>query len=456
MGATHRKPGARARGVSPTLAAILLIMVTVGAAFLLYSYMQSQVPSEGEEGPVAFARQALVVEQASGEFVKVLPIAVSNPGSGTLSDYPVKILLDAVNFGDWDSIGSEGVYFVDNLTTMNPLPYWVQRLDTGARELVAWVRVPSVPAGGGVTIYMVYNVTRNPYEGLYSWGNVVYFYDGAEDGVDGSPWGTQYGGGQVLYSASCARWGNLGLLKTANSDPNGAYKSLGLTLNRAGNVIVLEFWVKRVNFNGGPADRVGLIDGFGNGYGWIYNHGTDRLGVDRRDSYSGTIITQQSVTPDPVGVWYYGRFYIFGNGTLASEWLYSGNHAVVSTSDLTYNSFDNVYIFGGQEYCVDEIIVRKGAWPEPTTAPGPSPSSSTIVSLFLKNPGERRLTVDKVYVKDLSTKGLVDEISYNTTINPGETKELRFILDKPNSGYLEITVTTKEGARARALLTLTS
>ena len=71
----------------------------------------------------------------------------------TLHDYQVKIELDSSNF-DFDSASDDGsdIHFVDN--NDDELPYWIESWDDD--HAVIWCKVPVIPAGSSVYIWMIY------------------------------------------------------------------------------------------------------------------------------------------------------------------------------------------------------------------------------------------------------------------------------------------------------------
>jgi len=74
----------------------------------------------------------------------------------TLYNYQVKIELDSSNF-DFDSSSNDGsdIHFVDD--DDNELPFWIE--SWGNDHAVIWCKIPVIPAGGSVCIWMIYGDT---------------------------------------------------------------------------------------------------------------------------------------------------------------------------------------------------------------------------------------------------------------------------------------------------------
>jgi len=105
-------------------------------------------------------------------------ITITEQGGNNLSDYQVRIDLDATNF-DFSHFLNEGkdLRFTD--ASKNLLPYWVEKMDITAQEATIWVRVPSIPANSSTDIYMYYG---NPTVASASDGSATFeFFDDFED-----------------------------------------------------------------------------------------------------------------------------------------------------------------------------------------------------------------------------------------------------------------------------------
>ena len=82
-------------------------------------------------------------------------ITITEQSGNNLSDYQVRVDLDATNF-DFSHFLNEGkdLRFTD--ASGNLLSYWVEKMDIAAEEATIWVKVPSIPANSTVDIYMYY------------------------------------------------------------------------------------------------------------------------------------------------------------------------------------------------------------------------------------------------------------------------------------------------------------
>ena len=82
-------------------------------------------------------------------------ITITEQSGNNLSDYQVRIDLDATNF-DFSHFLNEGkdLRFTD--ASGNLLPYWVEKMDIAAEEATIWVKVPAIPANSSASIYMYY------------------------------------------------------------------------------------------------------------------------------------------------------------------------------------------------------------------------------------------------------------------------------------------------------------
>ncbi|RLF07477.1 MAG: hypothetical protein DRJ69_07095, partial [Thermoprotei archaeon] len=108
-------------------------------------------------------------------------ITITEQSGNNLSDYQVRIDLDATNF-DFSHFLNEGkdLRFTD--ASGNPLPYWVEKMDIAAQEATIWVKVPSIPANGSTEIWMYYgNPTVSSAEDPYT--TFDFFNKHGEEGV---------------------------------------------------------------------------------------------------------------------------------------------------------------------------------------------------------------------------------------------------------------------------------
>jgi len=294
-----------------------------------------------------------------------LKITVKENSGNNLTDYQVKIVIDTawlVSKGYATSTGNEVRFTQSDGSTL--LSFWREN-SFNQSETVYWVKIPSLSANSSIDIYMYFDPDLTGVSDASDGEATFIFFDNFETW---SGW-VQYGDGQVSQDSTRKYDGSYSAHKTTANDPNGAYKAIGVTLGRD---IALEFWVNRNSaYTGGHYDRVGLIDDNGNGYGWRFEHNNDMIGIDKRDSYSATELAEQSAT-DYMDKWVFARLIIKSDGTIIAEREVDGSlNGQVSIADNTYSSFTRVYIFGGYDYWVDQMRMRKYVSPEPTATPEP-------------------------------------------------------------------------------------
>ena len=106
------------------------------------------------------------------------PVAVSNPGA-TLSDYQVKVALDAANFDFSQAEPDGGDLIFTDLDGLVMYPYWIETWDPVAEQAVVWVRLPELPAGDTIVIALL---SGNPAAVPLSDGAATFlFYSGFEE-----------------------------------------------------------------------------------------------------------------------------------------------------------------------------------------------------------------------------------------------------------------------------------
>lgn len=113
------------------------------------------------------------IQQASAE--QVYPITVQNKITHDVSNVTVMITLNSTTFSNWSLLQPDGsdVFFTDGQG--NPLFYYIENIDVSNKEMLVWVKIPSIQSNGNVTIYMHYGGS-NPYRGTYSDPHNVFVY----------------------------------------------------------------------------------------------------------------------------------------------------------------------------------------------------------------------------------------------------------------------------------------
>jgi len=339
-------------------------------------------------------------------------ILITNKNSYDLKDFQVKITLNSSTFNFSTTTDGSSIRFswVNQSSGEEVhIPYYIEEWDSFREQATIWIKVPEIPANGTTTVYMYYGNSLAQSE---SDPNEVFdFYDDFESW---SGW-IQYGTGVVSQDSTYIKHGKYSLLKDTNGDPNGGYKEIGTTLGRN---IILEAWIMRTSNSGSNADRIGVIDDNGNGYGLYKEDYGDTLGVDKRTNYAGT--TSPTVTATTTNNnWYWCQLIITDTQVIAQLTDDSGTLKQAILSDTSYNTFTRVYVFGGYPYYVDYLRIRKYADQDPTTVVG---SEENVY--FESQPPGTKLYIAVTFKDDLgntlnSVNLKVDGSDYGT-LNSGD------------------------------------
>ncbi len=220
---------------------------------------------------------------------------------------------------------------------------------------IIWVKV-NLSASLNTTLYIIPSTQNEASTGEY----VFDFYD---DFNTWSGWRNYYGG---VVSQDCATLGTCTLKKDLRCDPAGGYKNLGFVLNYP---FVMEARIYRSYLSGCNADRIGVINNAGNGYGIETGHlnpYSDEFGWDKRTNYGALYTRLGYLAKDITYKWYRIKWY-WNNGNMGF-YVFDDNGNTLGSNvatDSTYSSFTRVYVFGGYRYFVDWIRIRKYAPAEP-------------------------------------------------------------------------------------------
>lgn len=262
----------------------------------------------------------------------------------TVDDYQVQL---SVEYEEGMSEDFSDLRFTD--MDGEELSFWIEDMNEGD-DAAVWVKVQELNDGTN-TLFLYYG---NPEAVDASDADSTFIFFDDFEVFEG--W-TAHGGGNLVQSDLFSFSGDCSIRKTSNSDPNGGYKAIGEAVGRG---IALDFYVYRfASYSGGSADRIGLIDDDGNGYGWVYNHSGDTLGIDRRDAYSG-VISGSISADDVLDGWVMGKLVILDSDQILAEGYEGGElNGETSYANGSYNSFTRVYIFGGHDYLVDWMRLRR-------------------------------------------------------------------------------------------------
>ncbi len=288
-------------------------------------------------------------------------INISNT-AGDLTNYQLRIIH---NFSQEYSAGYVQQYCSDTRFTLEngtELQYWTETCNLSHSDNATfWLKIPFLKSGAITSVYMYYS---NP--AANSAGNGTATFDFFDDFETWTGW-NNYGSGAVAQNSEQSYTGTYSLKKSANNDPNGGYKLINsqVTLDH-----ILEGWIYRPTpIIGGPLDRIAVEDSSYNGYGFRADHSLSMAAIQRRDAGSPTDIGAAVLWDPPENNWYRFKF-IMKSGGIFDVYYYDTNNLLLSSvtgrADANYNTFDRVVVHGGHIYYLDDIRIRKYAFPEPT------------------------------------------------------------------------------------------
>ncbi len=315
----------------------------------------------------------VVVVDSSGTFVPYVceflrEINISNDTGTTLTDFQVRIELNAENF-DFSRAKPDGSDVRFALPDGTQLPYWIEEWNAENQHAVVWVKVPEIPPGG-TTIYMYYG---NPSATSQSDGSAVFpIFAYADTGWDTTGYDTYHSG--IHASASVQSDGLHASLNSSDNDTVGRYVMPAydwelhiwgkITDKAAGNAQLGVFlW----NGEESPNDEGYLLR-------WLYDGGNERIHISKIHSdTSETGLASKYVSDDPtVG----GEMVMRKVGS--TYYIRVGSNEI-SATDTTYSpSYIGLVVAydAGVDVWYRYMYLRKYADPEPTAAVGPEVSVS--------------------------------------------------------------------------------
>ncbi len=286
-------------------------------------------------------------------------IIITENSGRDLIDFQVRIYLNNTNF-DFTKANADGsdirITTDDEITL---LPYYIEKWDSTNQQAVIWVKVPSIPAGSSVTIYMYYG---NPNAVSESDGEAVFdFFDNFDSGV-----------------ISPSKWTNNGAtIDTAEGNPPPAIKVVGGTYAYANAIkdmtqdYIIEYDINIIPGSTGLANLYFFVDGDGEG---------QMFRLEARDIYySGFAATtswtqwskptNQGFGTPQAGVWYHVTLKVKGDTATAevSGGIGSGSYTITRKGGYIAVHGDGAIVTGGY---FDNIRVRKYADVEPTCTMG--------------------------------------------------------------------------------------
>jgi hypothetical protein len=113
-------------------------------------------------------------------------VTIDNSAGDALTDYQVRVRLNTLELVNDDKLRSDGGdlrIFTDDCT---PLPFWGDSLGSSTNTDI-WVKIPSIPAGGIMTIQIYYGNSES--ESVADGDNTFIFFDDFSSGiVDPAKW----------------------------------------------------------------------------------------------------------------------------------------------------------------------------------------------------------------------------------------------------------------------------
>jgi len=259
------------------------------------------------------------------------PITITNTLAQTLEDFQVKIELNSIYAEVFENANSDGSDIRFTLSDgVTKIPYWIEEWNSANQKAIIWVNVSQIPANGETTIYMYYG---NPTATSESNGDAV--FELFEDFEDNAPTWTinnSYGAGHGLWHITNAT--------------EASYKGYSLYFS---------------NYNG--IEREGVVDSprftLISGYNyelmfyskWDIKPGQDDLLVE----INGTYKIWEEPSKEKEKDWHLEQLDI-------SEW--AGQTVYIR---FHFYSKQGAESFG---WAIDNVIVRKVVFPEPSVIIG--------------------------------------------------------------------------------------
>jgi len=237
-----------------------------------------------------------------------------------------------------------------------PVKFWIMNVSSTSVYLVLWLNITAP-----TEVVYVNSSVPNPYAS-YNTTSFLTMVDTFEEGL--KDWYT-YGSGVLSVDNTTAFQGRYSLLKSQYPDPNGGYKAI-LQGSSVTGCVALYAWINRTVFSGSNQDRLGFVDGVGNGYGIAVDLSTTRIAIDIRKSWSATQVAIKTVSAlsQFVGRWYLAKLEVcyYPSYDIYAEVFNANNTELVAAtfyhdSSATANYAADVYVLGGYPYHVDAMMV---------------------------------------------------------------------------------------------------
>ncbi len=442
-------------GVSYLVAVVLLVMVSVSVSVVVYWYvsdLSSRTSGSGERFSGRFLVEGV---DASGGFR--LEVRVTNSVGTVLSDYPVRIVLDGGNFGDWSLLSGNSVFFTLDPLGSNKLYYWVEMLDTVGKKAVFWVRVPSIPASGSVSIYMWYGFVGGADSSYNDASKVFTFYDGF-DSLNTGVWDSSSLGDHVLsHGTLMIAEGGLGLqsalpynLEDGYCAESRAMMNEHTSTHYGGTLPELSSSKFTRSGNGGSDATVFMMRAPGSGATniqyWIGSGSTSSYDV----ASGATAYNARD------NVWYVNSVCIHGSTLkLMKDYSLIATESVSWAKPIHYISIGAFHGDPGYEIkntTYDWVRIRKYVDPEPTVVLG-GKMPITTYTIYVRNTGKTKLTLDTIYILNLTTGSPIKTLeSLERVVKPGEMAQIVATVAGGPAYNVKVVVVTKAGLRAEYTL----
>jgi len=305
-----------------------------------------------------------------------IPITIKENSGSNLRDYQVNVI---VNTQALISVGKMradcgDIRFTD--TNGNKLSYWVE---SGCNTLYTkiWIKIPSIPANGQVTIYMYYGNPSTTSESNAD--STMFIYENFTIPPRGNL------AGSATYD-STNQWVQL---TPADTQQRGYLYYTKVPTNPTG--FYVKFWFWAGGGNGADAIWVGAYDTnyqgttediVNGGYHFTFDEFQDKICFTKSTTDNGDGIFCTYDTNIDNGQWHLGEVYFWYNGTLACTKIYYDSKLYVSACDpnVQPNVINGVgqFIFGGRTGGLTNyhrignglMYVVKYIYPEPSISLG--------------------------------------------------------------------------------------
>lgn len=335
-------------------------------------YYFKVVPNTG--APLEFSEKSPLAQVSAWNFRKS---HIINSAAGAGTNYQVRI---SVRYGSGTD-GGETVYLNgkcrtdfgdvrftgdDGITLLN---YWMEEKVDG-NYAVFWVKIADDLSANPATVYIYYG---NPYAATTSNAkNTMFIHEDMET----APSGTLVG--SAVYD-STNKWVRL----TTVTNNQLGYLYYNTNPGSQGFYAKFRFWAS--GGNGADAEWLGVYDTsysgtrediVNGGYHFTFDEYQDRIAFTKSTTDNGASIAYATETTIDNGTWHTAEIYYWMSGSIVYAKIYYDEALKVNSSDASpqQNALNGIgqMIIGGRtggltnEHRIDDIIVRKYVYPEPS------------------------------------------------------------------------------------------